>query len=190
MFWGNSLGIGNGILQRILGLRLLVCRSRTYWVIVALSSCDVFYFSTQLLRGFALSDISDKPWSRASSLLPPGTCLRFLSRIGFSIPTARRFSSSVASSLKIFAGNVIMGTYCRWPSADNAPAQCQVQASVGIYRILVRMGKSTRRKFRPQQSFHKPWSRASSLPAPRYMPSIFIAHSVQHCCSSIFIECC
>ena len=31
-------------------------------------------------------------------LLPPGSCLQFLSRIGFSDPTARRFSSSVANS--------------------------------------------------------------------------------------------
>ena len=57
----NSLGLGNGILQRILGLRIFVCGWRTYWVIMALSSCDAFYFSAQLLRGFALSDISDKP---------------------------------------------------------------------------------------------------------------------------------
>ena len=28
---------------------------------------------------------------------PPGTCVQFLSRIGFSIPTARRFSSNVVS---------------------------------------------------------------------------------------------
>ena len=96
-FEENSLGIGNGILQRILGLRILLCGSRTYWVIVV-SSCDIFYFSAQLLRGFALSDISDNPWSQVSSLLLPGTCLQFLSCIGFSIPTARRFSSSVASS--------------------------------------------------------------------------------------------
>ena len=47
-------------------------------------------------RRFALSDLLDKPWSQVSSLLPPGTCLQFLSRIGFSIPTARRFSSNVA----------------------------------------------------------------------------------------------
>ena len=33
----------------------------------------------------------NKPWSRVSSLLPPGSCLQFLSRIGFSNPTARRF---------------------------------------------------------------------------------------------------
>ena len=41
----------------------------------------------------------DKLWSQVSSLLPPGTCLQFLlSRIGFSIPTARRLSSNVAHS--------------------------------------------------------------------------------------------
>ena len=33
-----------------------------------------------------------KPWSQVSSLLPPGSCLQFLSRMGFSNPTARRFS--------------------------------------------------------------------------------------------------
>ena len=33
----------------------------------------------------------DKPWVQVSSLLPPGSCLQFLSRIGFSNPTARRF---------------------------------------------------------------------------------------------------
>ena len=41
----------------------------------------------------------DKPWSQVSSLLPPGMCLQFLSRIGFSIPTSRRLSSNnVANS--------------------------------------------------------------------------------------------
>ena len=33
----------------------------------------------------------DKPWSQVPSLLPPGSCLQFLSRIGFSNPAARRF---------------------------------------------------------------------------------------------------
>ena len=32
----------------------------------------------------------DKPWSQVSSLVPPGSCLQFLSRIGFSTPTDRR----------------------------------------------------------------------------------------------------
>ena len=40
----------------------------------------------------------DKLWSQVSSLSPPGTCLQVLSRIGFSIPTVRRFSSNVANS--------------------------------------------------------------------------------------------
>ena len=42
----------------------------------------------------------DKPWSqvgRYRPFFPPGTCLQFLLRIGFSIPTARRFSSNVAN---------------------------------------------------------------------------------------------
>ena len=33
----------------------------------------------------------DKPWSQVSSLLTPGSCLQFLSSIGFSNPAARRF---------------------------------------------------------------------------------------------------
>ena len=31
----------------------------------------------------------DKPWSQVSPLLPPGSCLQFVSLIGFNIPTAR-----------------------------------------------------------------------------------------------------
>ena len=56
---------------------------------------DHFYFPAQLVGDFTLSDLLGKPWSQVSSLLAPGTCLQFLSRIGFSIPTARRFSSNV-----------------------------------------------------------------------------------------------
>ena len=37
------------------------------------------------------SQLLDKPWSQVSSLLPPGSCLQFLSRIGFSNPTVRQF---------------------------------------------------------------------------------------------------
>ena len=45
------------------------------------------YFSFTLL----LSNFWTKPWSQVSSLLHPGSCLQFSSRIGFSNPTARRF---------------------------------------------------------------------------------------------------
>ena len=38
---------------------------------------DHFYFPAQLVGGFTLSDLLDKPWSRVSSLLHPGTCLQF-----------------------------------------------------------------------------------------------------------------
>ena len=34
----------------------------------------------------------DKPWSQVSSLLPPGSCLQFLLRIGLNNPTARFFT--------------------------------------------------------------------------------------------------
>ena len=33
-----------------------------------------FYIQAQLVGGFTLSDLLDKPWSQVSSL-PPGTCL-------------------------------------------------------------------------------------------------------------------
>ena len=51
-----------------------------------------FFFHTSTFQ------LMDKPSSQVSSLLPPGSCLQFLSRIGFSNPTARRLSSSVANS--------------------------------------------------------------------------------------------
>ena len=44
-----------------------------------------FYCPAQLVGGFTLSDLLDKLWSQVSSLPPPGTCIQFLSRIGFSI---------------------------------------------------------------------------------------------------------
>ena len=56
-------------------------------VVVCVFCCLTFTF--QLL---------DKLWSQVSSLLPPGTCLQFLSRIRFHIGTFRRFSSNVANS--------------------------------------------------------------------------------------------
>ena len=64
--------------------------------IVALRIAHVFlFFVFRLTFSFQLLD---KLRSQVSSLLPPGTCLQFLSCAGFSIPTARRFSSIVANS--------------------------------------------------------------------------------------------
>ena len=62
-----------------------------------------FLFFIGLTSTFQLLD---KLWSQASSL-PPGTCPYFLSRIGFSIPTARRLSSNVANSrFRAFHGSI------------------------------------------------------------------------------------
>ena len=52
-------------------------KSRFYFILVIFLFCLTYTFF-QLL---------DKLWSQVSSLLPPGTCLQFSSRI----PTARRF---------------------------------------------------------------------------------------------------
>ena len=59
------------------------------------------FFPTRLLVHFSILyfiffhsstfQLLDRPWSQVSSLLPPGSCLQFLSRIGLSNPTARRF---------------------------------------------------------------------------------------------------
>ena len=49
-----------------------------------------FYLFIYFFRTFFTFQLLDKPWSQVSSLLPPGSCLQFISRIGFSNPTARR----------------------------------------------------------------------------------------------------
>ena len=56
----------------------------------------LFFF---FLHTFCTFQLLNKPWSQVSSLLPPGSCLQFLSRIGFSNSTLLAdFSSSVANS--------------------------------------------------------------------------------------------
>ena len=61
-----------------------------FWsgTIRAVAPYSFFFFFFLTLYTFQLPD---KPWSQVSSLLPPGPCLQFLSRIVFSNPTARRF---------------------------------------------------------------------------------------------------
>ena len=53
-------------------------------------SVDTFFLFFFFSHTFAFQ-LLDKPWSQVSSLLLPGSCLQFVSRIGFSNPTARRF---------------------------------------------------------------------------------------------------
>ena len=51
---------------------------------------------------FSVSVLLSRFWTsgglRCRPCSPPGTCLQFLSCVGFSIPTARRLSSNVANS--------------------------------------------------------------------------------------------
>ena len=50
--------------------------------------CGLYIFFTHI---YFPAYGQDKPWSQVSSLLPPGSCLQFLSPIGFRNPTARPF---------------------------------------------------------------------------------------------------
>ena len=70
-------------------------KSSRGWVLLSAAHMDVFVFFF-IYHTFTFQ-VLDKAWSQVSSL-PPGSCLQFLSRIGFSNPTAGRFSSSVANS--------------------------------------------------------------------------------------------
>ena len=64
---------------------------------VCMSSSRIFF--AFLFSHTCTFQFLDKPWSQVLSLLPPGSCLQCLSRIGFSNPTARRlFVECVAKS--------------------------------------------------------------------------------------------
>ena len=45
-----------------------------------------YYFQAQLVGGFTLSDLRNKPWSQVSSLLPPGTWLHLYRAQGSAFP--------------------------------------------------------------------------------------------------------
>ena len=60
---------------------------------------NVLSSSTRIAGGFTLSDFLDKPWSqRCRPFSPPVRAFIFIAHVGFSIPTARRFSWNVADS--------------------------------------------------------------------------------------------
>ena len=114
-----------------------------------------------------LSQLLDKLWSQVSSLLPPGTCLQFLSRIGFSIPTARRLSSNFANSrFRAFRESICaqeklyhIPVYIRRPQTKNA----------ANYQTFTKRGELDRpRKLSQELSTisipdHIPFSRTSEL---------------------------
>ena len=68
-------------------------RCTVYTTFFFMFSFFIFVFSRFYFSSFWTScGLRCRPFS------PPGTCLQFLSRIGFSVPTARRLSSNVANS--------------------------------------------------------------------------------------------
>ena len=60
----------------------------------------VFFLHTSTFQ------LLDKPWSQVSSLLPPGSCLQFLSRIEFSNLAARRFFIVTNSRSRAFRKSI------------------------------------------------------------------------------------
>ena len=59
------------------------------WCYCVMENCKLLYYFS--FSHTSTSQLRDKPCSQVSSLIPPGSCLQFLTRIGFSNPTARRF---------------------------------------------------------------------------------------------------
>ena len=73
------------------GIHTPYINTAVLWYAIAYNIPCILVYNIGLTLTFQLLD---KLWSQVSSLLPNGTCLQFLSRIGFSIPTARRLSLS------------------------------------------------------------------------------------------------
>ena len=86
------------VFYSVVAIRCQPRETKMYTVYIISLVLTFTFQPTATRRRVYPSDFLDKTWSQVSSLLPPGTCLYFLSRIGFSIPTARRFSSNVAKS--------------------------------------------------------------------------------------------
>ena len=94
---GKLLGMGVGqCLHRRKGsyfslMRLLLAACCPSIVVVSvLSATMIALRDIYIYIHTSTFELLDKPWSQVSSL-PPGSCLQFLSRIGFSTPTVRRF---------------------------------------------------------------------------------------------------
>ena len=82
--------------KSVFGLRRTCLDLPNWGAVLEKSWCtsiiSLSFFFFLLLLTLLLFQLLDKPWSQVSSLLPPGSCLTiFITRIGFSNPTARRF---------------------------------------------------------------------------------------------------
>ena len=86
---GRKIWICHEAESSIFNLVLLLCNFCCMKVLFATTKLkyDIFFFFPHTFT----FQLLHKSCSQVSSLFPPGSCLQFLSRIGFSDPIARRF---------------------------------------------------------------------------------------------------
>ena len=94
----RTLSFGRVVLRYILSARKwkLSINTRTFFFFFFFN--HQLYFPAQIGSFIHPQRSSGQAVGSQVSSLPHRTCFQFLSRIGFSIPTARRFSSNVANS--------------------------------------------------------------------------------------------
>ena len=72
-----------------------------------------FVSSLLLVGGFTLNEFLDKPWSQVSTLLPPGSCLYFVSRIGY-------IGKNTLLTRYQVPGMILLLLYCDYVYVDRA----------------------------------------------------------------------
>ena len=113
----------------------------------------------------------DKPWPQVSSLLPPGSCLQFLSRIGSSNPTARRFSiRDVANSR----------SYCAFRKSICAQEKVHTNDSIERLKWLGTSGQQSCTAALPRSMRHAFFS----------FQYFLISLSLDFCISFVVLVCC
>ena len=139
--------------------------------------CTIFFFFSHT----STFQLLDDPWSQVSSLLPPGSCLQFLSRIRLSNPTARRFFIEFSTGLANSRSRAFRKSIC---AQEKVPTNLYEYALGGI--------RTHETDFLFYFSHYFPASGQAVVTGvvpspPQFLPSIFIAHRVQQShCSSIF----
>ena len=94
-----------------------------------------FYSPPRFVRGFALfSNLLDKPWSQVSSRLSPGTCLHFLARIGFSIPTCQLPCSS--SFIGYLLTHPLAPSARHFSTQEKAPTSTSMDSGRNLIRTI------------------------------------------------------
>ena len=113
VYWGVPRG--TGAYAGEYSEQLVLARSWTTAVQYRNGSLPVlvshrFYSPAQPAQGFTRNDLLDKPWSQVSSLLPPGTCIRFNRALGSAFPP---FSFLRSSTFMVFSKFTISRFFAR-----------------------------------------------------------------------------